>query len=164
VPAREANAVSEGKQAPDFVCFNAADLGEAPNMGNSLLINKRKEFVKGNMIYSIRCRQMMTITGYSNALSYSYGPMCSEEVNFIPYGVHNPPNCRGAVIGEFVGGSEGLGHLIIIANTEMRTSMAFVSLFCLSILGFLMYGIVVVAERVFTPWKKWQAQAAIGAA
>lgn len=65
----------------------------------------------------------------------------------------------GAVIGEFVGGSEGLGHLIIIANTELRTSMAFVSLFSLSILGFLMYGVVVVAERVFMPWERWQSGA-----
>ena len=30
----------EGKQVPDLVCFNAQDLGEAINMGNSLLINK----------------------------------------------------------------------------------------------------------------------------
>jgi uncharacterized protein len=85
----------EGKQVPDLVCFNAQDLGEAINMGNSLLINKRREFIKGNVIYSIRCRPMMTITDYSNALSYSYGPMCSEEVNRIRYGVPNTPNCRG---------------------------------------------------------------------
>ena len=65
----------------------------------------------------------------------------------------------GAVIGEFVGGSEGLGHLIIIANTELRTQMSFVSLFALSILGFVLYGIVVVAERVLMPWKKWQLEA-----
>ena len=85
----------EGKQVPDLVCFNAQDLGEAINMGNSLLINKRREFIKGNVIYSIRCLPMMTITDYSNALSYSYGPMCSEEVNRIRYGVPNTPNCRG---------------------------------------------------------------------
>ncbi len=70
----------------------------------------------------------------------------------------------GAVIGEFVGGAEGLGHLIIIANTELRTSMAFVSLFCLSILGFLLYGLVIVAERVFMPWEKWQSTAQAAAA
>jgi NitT/TauT family transport system permease protein len=70
----------------------------------------------------------------------------------------------GAVIGEFVGGSEGLGHLIIIANTELRTSMAFVSLFALSILGFLLYGLVVLAERVFMPWEKWQSAAQTSAA
>ena len=70
----------------------------------------------------------------------------------------------GAVIGEFVGGAEGLGHLIIIANTELRTSMAFVSLFCLSILGFLLYGLVILAERVFMPWEKWQSAAQASAA
>jgi len=70
----------------------------------------------------------------------------------------------GAVIGEFVGGNEGLGHLIIIANTELRTSMAFVSLFCLSILGFLLYGLVILAERVFMPWEKWQSAAQASAA
>jgi NitT/TauT family transport system permease protein len=63
----------------------------------------------------------------------------------------------GAVIGEFVGGSEGLGHLIIIANTEMRTQMSFVALFALSILGFLLYGAVVLAERLFMPWERWQS-------
>jgi NitT/TauT family transport system permease protein len=63
----------------------------------------------------------------------------------------------GAVIGEFVGGNEGLGHLIIIANTELRTSMSFVALFALSILGFLLYGFVILAERVFMPWEKWQS-------
>jgi NitT/TauT family transport system permease protein len=65
----------------------------------------------------------------------------------------------GAVIGEFVGGNEGLGHLIIIANTELRTSMSFVALFALSILGFVLYGLVVLAERVFMPWEKWQSAA-----
>jgi NitT/TauT family transport system permease protein len=66
----------------------------------------------------------------------------------------------GAVIGEFVGGNEGLGHLIIIANTELRTSMSFVSLFSLSILGFLLYGLVILAERVCMPWEKWQSASA----
>jgi NitT/TauT family transport system permease protein len=65
----------------------------------------------------------------------------------------------GAVIGEFVGGSEGLGHLIIIANTELRTSMSFVCLICLSLLGFLLYGVVSLAERLFMPWEKWQSAA-----
>jgi len=66
----------------------------------------------------------------------------------------------GAVIGEFVGGNEGLGHLIIIANTELRTSMSFVSLFSLSILGFLLYSLVILAERVCMPWEKWQSASA----
>lgn len=85
----------EGKQVPDIVCFNAADHRECLNLGNTLLLNKRRELVEGNVIYSIICRPMMTIVGYSNELSYSYGPMCSEELNHIRYGVPNTPNCRG---------------------------------------------------------------------
>jgi hypothetical protein len=79
---------------PDLVCFNQRDLSEEISMGNSLLINKRRELVRGNVLYSIICNPMMTITGYSNEVSYAYGPMCSEEVNRIRYGVANTRNCR----------------------------------------------------------------------
>ena len=85
----------EGKQVPDVVCFNSRDYGESLNLGNSLLLNKRRDLIEGNIIYSIICRPMMSITGYSNEMSYSYGPMCSEELNPIRYGVPNTPNCRG---------------------------------------------------------------------
>ena len=85
----------EGKQVPDVVCFNARDHGECLNLGNSMLLNKRREMITGSVIYSIVCRPMMTIVGYSNELSYAYGPMCSEELNHIRYGVSNTPNCRG---------------------------------------------------------------------
>lgn len=84
----------EGKQVPDVVCFNERDLSEELNMGNSLLINRRRELIKGDVLYSVICNPMMTITGYSNPLSYSYGPMCSEEVNRIRYGVACTRNCR----------------------------------------------------------------------
>jgi uncharacterized protein len=84
----------EGKQVPDVVCFNERDLSEELNLGNTLLINKRRELVRGSVLYSVICNPMMTIAGYSNELSYSYGPMCSEEVNRIRYGVAGTRNCR----------------------------------------------------------------------
>ena len=34
----------EGKQVPDVACFNLHDLTEHLNLGNSLLLNKRREF------------------------------------------------------------------------------------------------------------------------
>src|SRR5262245_58609095 len=70
----------EGQQVPDVVCFNAADLTEEINLGNSLLLNHRRDFIEGDVLYSVVCNPMMTITGYSNGISYSYGPMCSEEL------------------------------------------------------------------------------------
>ena len=85
----------EGKQVPDLVCFNEHDLTEHLNMGNSLLLNKRRELRRGDVLYSVACNPMMTIVGYSNGESYAYGPMCSEELNHIRYGAPGTRNCRG---------------------------------------------------------------------
>jgi NitT/TauT family transport system permease protein len=38
----------------------------------------------------------------------------------------------GAVIGEFVGGNRGLGYLILIANQDLDTPLAFAALLILS--------------------------------
>jgi hypothetical protein len=84
----------EGKQVPDLICFNEGDLTEHLNMGNSLLLNKRRELRQGDILYSVNCNPMMTITGYSNEESYSYGPMCSEELNRIRYNAPGTRNCR----------------------------------------------------------------------
>jgi uncharacterized protein len=84
----------EGKQVPDVACFNEHDLTEHLNLGNSLLLNKRREFRQGDVIYSVVCNPMLTIVGYSNDVSYSYGPMCSEELNHLRYGVPGTRNCR----------------------------------------------------------------------
>ena len=84
----------EGKQVPDVACFNEHDLSEHLNLGNSLLLNKRREFRQGDVIYSVVCNPMLTIVGYSNDVSYSYGPMCSEELNHLRYGVPGTRNCR----------------------------------------------------------------------
>jgi NitT/TauT family transport system permease protein len=58
----------------------------------------------------------------------------------------------GAVIGEFVGGNRGLGYLIIIANQELDTPLAFAAVFILSLGGIVLYGLVELAERLFVPW------------
>ena len=84
----------EGKQVPDVTCFNEHDLSEHLNLGNSLLLNKRREFRQGDVLYSVVCNPMMTIVGYSNDVSYSYGPMCSEELNHLRYGVPGTRSCR----------------------------------------------------------------------
>jgi len=59
----------------------------------------------------------------------------------------------GAIVAEFVGGNQGLGYLIVIANSEMRTSMSFASLILLSLMGLALFGLVFVVERVVAPWE-----------
>jgi NitT/TauT family transport system permease protein len=58
----------------------------------------------------------------------------------------------GAVIGEFVGSSEGLGFLLLSATSQIDTALAFAALFGLSVLGSIAYGLVVIAEKLLAPW------------
>lgn len=58
----------------------------------------------------------------------------------------------GAVIGEFVGSSEGLGFLLLSATSQINTPLAFAALFALSALGMLTYFMVVLAERAIAGW------------
>ena len=58
----------------------------------------------------------------------------------------------GAIIGEFVGGNQGLGYLIIVANFELDTPLMFGSLVLLSLMGLALYGIIELLERLLIPW------------
>jgi NitT/TauT family transport system permease protein len=60
----------------------------------------------------------------------------------------------GAIIGEFVGGDKGLGYLIIIANQELDTPLAFAALVIISVAGIALYAAVEVSERFFVPWRQ----------
>jgi NitT/TauT family transport system permease protein len=58
----------------------------------------------------------------------------------------------GAVIGEFVGSSEGLGFVLMSATSQLNTPLAFAALFALAALGILSYLLVAAAERLLSPW------------
>jgi NitT/TauT family transport system permease protein len=58
----------------------------------------------------------------------------------------------GAVIGEFVGSTGGLGNLLLSANSQLDSPLAWAALVWLSVLGILLFGAVVLAERVVAPW------------
>lgn len=58
----------------------------------------------------------------------------------------------GAVIGEFVGSNEGLGNLLLAANSQLDGPLAWAALVWLSILGIGLFFLVVVAERLLMPW------------
>ena len=58
----------------------------------------------------------------------------------------------GAVIGEFIGSLNGLGKLLLTANSQLDSPLAWAALVWLSMLGVLLFGAVVVVERLATPW------------
>jgi NitT/TauT family transport system permease protein len=56
----------------------------------------------------------------------------------------------GAVVGEFVAAGEGLGYVINSANISLDTTLMFAGITVLSLLGIVMFLVVVAAERYFT--------------
>jgi len=58
----------------------------------------------------------------------------------------------GAVIGEFVGSVNGLGNLLLSANSQLNGPLAWAALIWLSVLGIVLFVAVVVCERIFMPW------------
>ena len=58
----------------------------------------------------------------------------------------------GAVVGEFVNADKGLGYMSITATAFFRVPVAFGALILLSVMGVVLFQIVVIIERVFFPW------------
>lgn len=58
----------------------------------------------------------------------------------------------GAVIGEFVGGSNGLGYLILLSASQLQTSLVFASLIVLSIQGIILFYGIGWIEQLVLPW------------
>jgi NitT/TauT family transport system permease protein len=58
----------------------------------------------------------------------------------------------GAVIGEFIGANEGLGNLMLVANSQINIPLAFAALFGLATIGIVLYAAVAVVEWALKPW------------
>ena len=59
----------------------------------------------------------------------------------------------GAIVGEFLGGGEGLGALIRIAGSQLAIDRVFAYVAILSLIGFLLYAVVAWVERRVVFWR-----------
>lgn len=58
----------------------------------------------------------------------------------------------GAIVGEFVGSSSGLGYLVLTAQGVLDARMIFASIFMMAIIGLVLFYAVDLIERVVVPW------------
>jgi NitT/TauT family transport system permease protein len=58
----------------------------------------------------------------------------------------------GAIVGEFLGGSEGLGYLVVVSLNALDAPQLFAVILLLAVLGCLLYVIVNGAKRFVIPW------------
>jgi NitT/TauT family transport system permease protein len=60
----------------------------------------------------------------------------------------------GAVVGEFISSQRGLGHMIYTASSLYDLNSVWVGLFTLMVVGFILYYVIDIVERVSLPWKQ----------
>jgi NitT/TauT family transport system permease protein len=52
----------------------------------------------------------------------------------------------GAIVAEFVGASEGLGHLIIVSSSNMETETTFAAILTLAVIGIILFSLIRLVE------------------
>jgi ABC-type nitrate/sulfonate/bicarbonate transport system permease component len=60
----------------------------------------------------------------------------------------------GAVVGEFVNASEGLGFLIVVARSQYKTPLVFVAMFTMTALALSLYFLVSMLEWFLLKWQR----------
>ena len=58
----------------------------------------------------------------------------------------------GAIVGEFVASQKGLGYVIVTTQSSMNTGLAFAALIWISVVGLVLYGLVVLLAHLWAPW------------
>ena len=58
----------------------------------------------------------------------------------------------GAIIGEYLGGNQGIGALVVITLNAMRIEQMFATIVALAAFGFVFYGAIASLRRFAVPW------------
>ena len=58
----------------------------------------------------------------------------------------------GAVFGEWVGASQGLGYLILVFNNQTDTAAVFAAVTVLAVIGIGLFALISLVERLALPW------------
>jgi NitT/TauT family transport system permease protein len=60
----------------------------------------------------------------------------------------------GAVVGEFSGGDQGLGYVIVASGSSADTALAFAAMTLLAVMSVTLFYLVSAAERLLLPWAR----------
>ena len=104
----------EGRQAIDFLCYNAADPSERYNAADTMKINGSLFVGKGTKLYSDMGNVLFTVVDDTCGRHDTIGGCCSRESNRVRYGVEDGPNCRDNLLRGL--SRHGLGKKDIVAN------------------------------------------------
>jgi uncharacterized protein len=107
----------EGKQAVDFLCYNAHDPADRYAAADTMKINPGGIFLStGTVLYSVGLTPLFTIVADTCGRHDTIGGCCSAALNTHRYGVGYQPNCRDNFLGELK--KYGLGPKDMAANVN----------------------------------------------
>jgi uncharacterized protein len=104
----------EGRQAVDFLCYNAANPEERYNAADTMKYAKTIFITRGHGIYSDLGRRLLTIVEDTCGRHDTIGGCCSAESNELRYGVKDTPSCRANFLRALA--PFGLGRKDVVAN------------------------------------------------
>jgi uncharacterized protein len=84
----------EGKQAVDFLCYDAADPSDRYNAPNTMKMEGNIFLKKGTVLWSDRGRRLMRVVEDTCGFHDTIGGCCSSEMNLVRYNNPGPGNCR----------------------------------------------------------------------
>jgi urea carboxylase-associated protein 1 len=107
----------EGKQAVDFLCYNAHNYEDRYAAADTMKINQRGIFLStGTVLYSVGLTPLFTIVADTCGKHDTIGGCCSAALNTFPYGVGYQHNCRDNFLAELK--KYGMGPKDIPANVN----------------------------------------------
>lgn len=83
-----------GKQAVDFLCYDAADPSDRYNAANTMKLGANIFIGKGSSLWSDRARKLMTVVEDTCGRHDTIGGCCSSEMNLLRYQKTPHTNCR----------------------------------------------------------------------
>jgi urea carboxylase-associated protein 1 len=104
----------EGRQAVDFLCYNAKNPEERYNAADTMKYAKTIFLTLGHGIYSDAGRRLLTIVEDTCGRHDTIGGCCSAESNELRYGVKDTPSCRANFLRALA--AFGLGKKDVVAN------------------------------------------------
>lgn len=109
----------EGRQAVDFLCYNAARPEERYNAADTMKIAGSIFLTTGVALYSGLGHKLFTVVEDTCGYHDTIGGCCSEESNFVRYGVRGTPNCRDNFLRALAPFDLGLRDIVANVNFFM---------------------------------------------
>lgn len=104
----------ERQQAVDLLCYNAEDTAERYNATNTFKLNKMIYIGKGEVLWSVKARKMMTVIDDTCGQHDTLAGCCSIEIDKVRYDVTNTQSCQANFEPELK--KYGMGEKDIAAN------------------------------------------------